>query len=537
MSDKCTKIMLIEDNPGDARLIQEMLAEAEPGGFDLEHADRLFAGIKRLDRGNVDVILLDLDLPDSQGVDTFTKVYAQARKTPIVVFTGVVDKAVGIKAVRGGAQDYLVKGQVDGNLISRAIHYAIERKQSEEALKESEGRYRLLADNVTDIIFTMDMNLRFTYVSPSVISLTGYSVEEVMALVLEEVVTPTSFEVAMKAFAEELATENMEQKDLSRSRTLQLELKRKDGSTVWAEVTTTFLRGPHGQAIEILGVTRDITERKQMELELREKNEQLDAQNEELQSQAEELAAQQQELVGKTREVERANKLKSEFLSNMSHELRTPLNVIMGFSQLMVDEVPGEINEEQKQCLSDILNSSQRLLNLINGVLDLSKIESGKMELKLGKLALAEVVGSLARIVMPLLAPRQQSLDIEIEEGLPPVYADEGKLEQVLLNLVDNSSKFTPDGGKLKIEVVRDGDWCQVSVIDNGIGIKAEDKERLFEPFCRLDSPLSEEKPGTGLGLALVKQIVGRNGGRIWVESEYGEGSRFTFTLPLATGS
>ncbi len=254
---------------------------------------------------------------------------------------------------------------------------------------------------------------------------------------------------------------------------------------------------------------------------LREKNEQ--------------LMTQQQELIKKTEEIERATQAKSEFLTHMSHELRTPLNVINGFSELMMDEVPGKVNEEQRQCLSDILNSSQHLLSLINDVLDLSKVESGKMELTLKKVTLTEVIQSLTKAMMPMLTPRKQSLDVEIEEGLPAIYADEDKLRQVLLNLMGNSSKFTPDGGKLKIEAIREGDWCQVSVIDNGIGIKKDDQEQIFEPFCQLDNPLTREKSGTGLGLTLVKQIIEEHGGRIWVESEYGKGSRFTFTLPLAT--
>jgi len=278
-----------------------------------------------------------------------------------------------------------------------------------------------------------------------------------------------------------------------------------------------------------------ITEHKHMERELQERNEQLDTQNEELQLQAEELMTQQQELIEKTAELEKATRLKSEFLANMSHELRTPLNVIIGFSQLMVDEVPGPVNKEQRQCLNDTLGSSQHLLNLINGVLDLSKIESGKIEPESKNVALTDIIKSLARNIMPILKPRKQSLDVEIEEGLPLVRTDKGKLRQVLLNLLDNSSKFTLHGGRLKIEAVREGDWCQVSVIDNGIGIKKEDQERIFEPFCRLDNPLTRERRGTGLGLALVKQIVERYGGRIWVESEYGKGSRFSFTLPLVT--
>jgi len=236
-------------------------------------------------------------------------------------------------------------------------------------------------------------------------------------------------------------------------------------------------------------------------------------------------------------ELKRATQAKSEFLANMSHELRTPLNVIIGFSELMIDKVPGEINNEQGQCLTDILTSGKHLLNLINEVLDLSKIESGKMELKTTNFALSRVIELLRNTMIPMLAPRKQSLDVEVEEGLPLVHADKAKVRQVLLNLLDNSTKFTPNGGKLKVEATRRDDWCQVSVIDNGIGISKEDQERIFEPFCQLDNSLPEEKSGTGLGLTLAKQIIERHGGQIWVESEYGRGSRFTFTLPLAIAS
>jgi signal transduction histidine kinase len=135
----------------------------------------------------------------------------------------------------------------------------------------------------------------------------------------------------------------------------------------------------------------------------------------------------------------------------------------------------------------------------------------------------------------PILTPRKQSLDVEIEDDLPPVYADKAKVKQVLFNLLSNATWFTPDGGKIKIEAVRKDAWCQVSVIDNGIGINKEDMERIFEPFCQLDNPPTREKGGTGLGLTLVKQIIEKHGGQIRVESEYGKGSRFTFTLPLAT--
>ena len=256
-----------------------------------------------------------------------------------------------------------------------------------------------------------------------------------------------------------------------------------------------------------------------------------------LQEKNEQLMAQQQELVEKTRELAQASHHKSEFLTHMSHELRTPLNAIIGFSELMLDQVPGKVNEEQKQCLNDVLSSGRHLLSVINEVLDLSKIEAGKMELKLSNIRLIGVVQSLRNEMKPLLTAKKQSLEVDVEEGLPLVHADRNKVRQVLLNLLSNASKFTPASGKLKVEAVKENNWCRISVVDNGIGIRKDDQQRIFEPFSQLDSHLAKEEGGTGLGLAIVKQIIEKHGGRIWVESEYGKGSRFTFTLPLAASS
>lgn len=256
-----------------------------------------------------------------------------------------------------------------------------------------------------------------------------------------------------------------------------------------------------------------------------------------LQENNEELMAQQQELAEKARELAQVSHHKSEFLAHMSHELRTPLNIIIGFSELMLDGVTGKLNEEQRQCLEDVLNSGHHLLSLINEVLDLSKIEAGEMELKLSNIRLHSVIQSLRNEMMPLLTAKKQSFEVDVEEGFPPVRADSDKVRQVLLNLLSNAIKFTPEGGKLKIEAVSENNHGRISVIDNGIGIKKDDQERIFEPFCRLEDQTGKKESGTGLGLTIAKQIIEKHSGRIWVESEYGKGSRFTFTLPLAGSS
>lgn len=265
----------------------------------------------------------------------------------------------------------------------------------------------------------------------------------------------------------------------------------------------------------------------QFQSELHEKNWQLNGQ-------AEELKKKQQELIEKGNELKTASQAKSDFIASLSHEIRTPLNAIMGFSELLMDDIPGALNEEQKQCLSDIYNSGQHLLKLINDILDLSKIEAGKMETKLEDLNLPDIINSVIHTTKPIVESSHHRLTVNIPAELPPVYADEKRLKQVALNLLSNAIKFTLPGGKINIEVTRDNGWCQVSVIDSGIGIKKEDQERIFEAFVQAENPPDGIKTGTGLGLTLTRQFVGIWDGRIWVESEYGKGSKFTFTIPLA---
>jgi signal transduction histidine kinase len=228
-----------------------------------------------------------------------------------------------------------------------------------------------------------------------------------------------------------------------------------------------------------------------------------------------------------------ATEAKSIFLANMSHELRTPLNAIIGFSDLLLGGIGGDINDKQKQCLEDILNSGKHLLTLINDILDLSKVEAGKMVIKQENLNLADVLRDAVATVKPLINKSKQELSVSIASDFPQVYGDKGRLRQILLNLLSNAIKFTPDGGKIRIETSKNGYLCQISVIDNGIGIKKEHQAYIFETFTQLDTP-GEKKQGTGLGLALTRQLVEMLGGKIWVESEHGKGCQFIFTIPLA---
>lgn len=241
-----------------------------------------------------------------------------------------------------------------------------------------------------------------------------------------------------------------------------------------------------------------------------------------------------QELALANEQLEAANRVKSQFLASMSHELRTPLNSIIGFSQLMQDGVVGDLNEDQAQCVSDILESGRHLLGLINNILDLSKIEAGRMELHPEPFCLSDAVGVVTRTMHSLMDKKGQTLDVVIEPDLPRVLADEGKVKQILLNLLGNANKFTPEGGTVTVRVNRKNEGFICAVEDTGVGISEQDLPIVFEEFRQVDGSYTRKQEGTGLGLALTRRLVQLHGGEVGVESEVGKGTRFWFTLPQA---
>ncbi len=233
--------------------------------------------------------------------------------------------------------------------------------------------------------------------------------------------------------------------------------------------------------------------------------------------------------------LEAVSRSKSDFLANMSHELRTPLNAVIGFSEVLEDELFGPINEKQHEYVNNILASGKHLLSLINDILDLSKVESGKMVLDLTEFSLHEAVESSFIMLKEKALKNGITLGIDLSpEADVNIVADKRKLKQILFNLISNAVKFTPTGGAVSVHAVRAADSIEITVADNGMGIKAEDIPKLFQPFTQLESAYSKEFEGTGLGLALNRQLVELHGGRVWVESHIGTGSRFSFTIPLS---
>jgi len=239
------------------------------------------------------------------------------------------------------------------------------------------------------------------------------------------------------------------------------------------------------------------------------------------------------EIEDKGRQLEAANRHKSEFLANVSHELRTPLNAIIGFSEVLQERLFGELNEKQAEYTDDILSSGRHLLSLINDILDLSKIEAGRMELEVTTFDLPGAIENALLLVRERASRHGIKLDRAIDERLGDFTGDERKVKQVLVNLLSNAVKFTPEGGRIKVEARLGDNAAMVSVADTGIGIAKEDQEVIFEEFRQVGSNYAHKREGTGLGLSLTRKFVEMHGGKIWVESELGKGATFTFTLPI----
>jgi signal transduction histidine kinase len=240
-----------------------------------------------------------------------------------------------------------------------------------------------------------------------------------------------------------------------------------------------------------------------------------------------------QELEEKSRQLEVADHHKSEFLASMSHELRTPLNAVIGFSEVLLDRMFGELNPKQEEYLQDILTSGRHLLSLINDILDLAKIEAGRMELEVTDFHLPQAIDNAITLIRERAARRAIQLEVEIDPRLGDIKGDERKVKQVLLNLLSNAIKFTPEGGRVGVHAGLADDFAEISVIDTGVGIAPEDHEAVFEEFRQVGSDYAKKHEGTGLGLTLSRRFVELHGGKISVKSQLNQGATFTFTLPV----
>jgi PAS domain S-box-containing protein len=379
------------------------------------------------------------------------------------------------------------------------------RKQFEEDLRTSEEKYRSLIDHIPDVVWSANADREMIYIGGNAEKVLGFSSEELSdagSRFWLERIHPDDLERVNSAY-EALFTKK-EKFDV------EYRFRRKDDQWIWLHDRAFTTRLRKGEMCAD-GIFLDITNRRQAEDALQR---------------AKELA-------------EAANLAKSQFLANMSHELRTPLNAIIGFSEVLTDQLFGPMNEKQLKYSNNIVNSGRHLLQVINDILDLAKVESGRTELIRSNFDVAKVLQDTHAIVKTLANKKGVCLEFHVPADLPQLFADEGKFKQILYNLLSNAIKFTPDEGTVTVSasVTDTGNSIRISVADTGIGIKPEDHERVFREFEQVDSSYGRQQQGTGLGLALTRRLVEMHGGEIHLESEgiEGKGSTFTFIIPICS--
>jgi two-component system cell cycle sensor histidine kinase/response regulator CckA len=487
------RVLLVEDNPGDVRLFSELVRSTGAKSFRFEHVSTLQAGLEKVNSDAFDVMLLDLSLPDEQGLATLTRAHTHAPNVPIVVLTGRDDEALAIQAVRAGAQDYLFKGQVDGDLLVRSIRYATERGRSLRALEWREEHFRSLIENSLDLVSILNVDGTIRYASPSHERILGFPVEELVGKNVLSFVHPDDVAGVRSAFAGTAAV------------SLQCRFRHKDGS--W-RVLESFGRNLSGLAA-VSGVvvnSRDITDRKRLEEQLHH--------------------SQRLEAIGR-------------LAGGVAHDFNNLLMIISGYSQILLDSMRS-VDPARSQ-LEQVVKAAERATDLTHQLLAVSRRQVTR----------PTVINLNALLqAMDLMLRRVIGEDIEFVSALAPglemVRVDPGQIEQVVLNLAVNARDAMPDGGRLTIETfnvnyagehysenlnLKPGHHIALVISDTGCGMDQQVLSRIFEPF------FTTKEHGNGLGLSTSYGIIKQNGGDILVDSKPGGGTAFRIYLPAVAQS
>ncbi|HXG51279.1 MAG TPA: ATP-binding protein [candidate division Zixibacteria bacterium] len=515
------RVLYIDDDPLDRALVKDLL-EKESGEFEVTEAGSAAEFEACLAGGGYDVVLSDISILGLGGLEVIDQMRADRPGLPVVILTGSGSEEVAVEALQRGAADYVIKSPNGIRRLPHVLAAAIDRARAErerllaeEQLRLSEERLRLALDGadmgtwhrnlLTGEVIWSERCRRMLGIAPD----TAASYERFLGAIHPD--DRDLVEAAVTRAIEERAHYGAE-----------FRVRRLDGTTRWLASRGCAHYDDSGRPVRVEGVVLDITERKEAE-ELLQRSHDL------LERKVAQRTAELAEVNARLRDLDR---MKSEFLANMSHELRTPLNAIIGFSQLMYDGKVGKISSRHREYLNDILTSARHLLALINDVLDLSRIEAGRMELVLSEFTIDEVLAEVEGNLAPAIAAKGLRLIREVEPGCPAVTSDRTRLLQVLLNLAGNAVKFTERGEVCIRCRAAAGGRLQIAVSDTGIGIAPEQMKKLFLPFSQVDASLRRRHEGTGLGLYLSQKLASLLGGAISAESRYGQGSTFTLTIP-----
>jgi PAS domain S-box-containing protein len=500
------RLLYIEDDPGLARLVQTKLA---PEGYLVDNASTGREGLQVFDETIHDLVIVDYQLPDCNGLDVLQTLVSRRAGVPVIMATGAGNEEVAVRAMKLGAADYINKESYEKffrllpSVIERAIRQAEIARQKlrvEADLRESEERLRSILMSMDDAVLVTDRNgLLVASRSPSSSAAAVTASPEWRGKTFSDVFPEAVAARFNASFLAVQSSQRVEQFDYSLTA---------GGLQAWYNAKVSPLKDDSGTFAGVTIVARDITARKRAEDRLTFAIQAADA----------------------------ANRAKSDLLAGMSHELRTPLTAIIGYAEILGYEYFGQLNGKQKEQIEVILQASHHLLDLINDILDISKIESGKTELEPTLVKMS----ALIEHPLTLLHEAADRRRITMEAILPPelcgleLRVDERRMKQVLFNLLSNALKFTPDEGRIEVSMrTRDAE-LEISVTDTGVGIPSLELDRIFDAFYQIKRGAVAKEQGSGLGLSLSRKLVELHGGRMWAESEgEGKGSRFVFTLPF----
>jgi two-component system cell cycle sensor histidine kinase/response regulator CckA len=495
------KILLVEDNPADAHLVEELLQETHTSEITLVHARRLQEAVEILGREGFSAILLDLSLPDSAGLETFAAARAAAPNAPILVLTGLLDVEMAVKAVREGAQDFLVKGQLDGQILYQSIRYAIERQRVESELRASEVQFRQLAENIKEAFLVIELpNDKPVYVSPVWEEIWGRPISELQQdpLLFLSAIHPDDQQQVQAT--RDIVTHGKPANSVFR-------VIQPDKSIRWVRARM-FPVFDGRRVYRLVGLVEDITQVHLTEQQYRQ--------------------AQRMEAVGR-------------LAGGVAHDFNNLLTAILGYTELAMFDLDAE--SPTVGYLREISKAGESAVSLTRQLLAFSR----RQILQPQVIDLNQVVQRMDSLLQRLIG-EDIALRMSLSTPLEQVHADSGQLEQVIMNLAVNARDAMPEGGQLTIETAnihighdyvtqhpgaRPGPHVMLAVSDTGVGMDAITQRRLFEPFFTTKDP----GRGTGLGLATVYGIVKQSNGSVWVYSEVGHGSTFKIYLPAVATS
>ncbi|MCS6812481.1 MAG: response regulator [Cyanobacteria bacterium] len=515
------RVLLIEDSEDDALLIIRELRR-DYADLQWQQVQTAKTLCEALANHPWDVIISDYRLPGFNAPAALEILHESGLDIPFIVVSGTIGERSAVEMMKAGAHDYVMKDNLARlpEAIRREVRDAktrAERRQSEIALIQSEAKSRAILAAIPDLMFRVGADGVYREVVTNNLELElFFKGRNPVGLAIAELVPE---DVAARKY-------HYMQLALTTGKLQVYEQQLQVDGLIRDEEVRVVKSGPD----EVLFMIRDISDRKRIERQLQHLNQELEAK-------VERRTAQLQQI---NEQLVKATRLKDEFLATMSHELRTPLNAIMGMAEGLQEGVFAELNPAQLRAVQTIDRSAAHLLELINDILDLAKVEAGQIELECIPTAIVPLCSASLAFVRHQVLKKQIQLDTKFPTTLPDVVIDERRIRQVLINLLSNAVKFTPEGGCITLEIEfqpseQDCGWLHIAVRDTGIGIAPEHMDKLFQPFVQIDSALNRQYMGTGLGLVLVKRIVEMHGGYVTVTSEVGVGSCFTIVLPCNT--